>query len=53
MRARVTAFRVHLTNVHAPEDNVLMVSHLSAVNALLGRTDDATFPMGGVTELCD
>lgn len=51
MRARVTGFRVHLNDVHHQDDAVLLVTHLSAVNALRGQPDDAPCPMGTIIEL--
>lgn len=51
MRTRVRAFRAHLEEVHSPDDVVLLVTHLSAINALLHRADEAPFAMGHCQEL--
>ena len=51
MRARATAFREHLAHVHGPDDVVLLVTHLSVVNALRDQPDEAACPMGTLVEL--
>ena len=51
MRARATAFRAHLADAHGPDDVVLLVTHLSVVNALREQSDEAPCPMGTLVEL--
>ena len=49
--ARAVAFLQHLQREHGAGDelvNVVVVSHLSVLNAMLGRPDEAEFPMGGI-----
>lgn len=51
VRARTQAFVAHLHATHRAEDVVLLVTHLSVLNAVRGAADDAAFPMGGVVEV--
>ena len=51
---RARAFVSHLRQVHPSahsNDRVVLVTHRSVINALLGREDEEEFPMGGVVEV--
>jgi broad specificity phosphatase PhoE len=51
---RARAFVSHLRQVHSSahsNDRVVLVTHRSVINALLGREDEEEFPMGGVVEV--
>ena len=51
MRRRVRAFVAHLREQHAADDVVLLVTHLSAINAILDRPDETDCAMGSVVEV--
>ena len=52
VRARATSFLQFCTQHHAAHDVVVLVTHRSVVNALLGREPEEPFPMGQLEEIC-
>ena len=51
VQLRATSLLTHLQTIHNKDDVVLLVTHRSIVNAMLGKSDDNPFPMGGIAEV--
>ena len=51
MRTRVQGFYHQLKESHGDDEVILLVTHQSAINALLSRPDITPFPMGTIREV--
>lgn len=51
MKTRVQGFYHKLKESHRDEDVILLITHQSAINALLSKPDNTPFPMGTIKEV--
>ena len=51
VRERAQGLLAHLREAHGPGDKVLLVSHMSVINGLLGRPDASPLEMGQLVRI--